>query len=482
MEITAIVGASQLRDSMAERAFHTRGRSYQDLLHLRAGDLTEAPDAVVYPRGTDEVLAVLALAADHHSVIIPFGGGTCLNGGLAAIRGECESVIALDLSDMDRIIAIDSVSRTAEVEAGIYGPALESALKAKGLTLGHAPQSFEFSTLGGWIAAGGSAVSSPQEWLAAAKLATPTGLINTAEGGEGPDLTPLVCGSEGQFGIVTEATIRLKPLPQENHLHAYLFADFPTGLAALRTAHQEGCGPVLLHLCDVEETRVFGAFEQLGRKPGLLEQLRERYRAARGLSDKPCCLIAGFEGDTQSALFQRRRFENVARRYRGMILGRSAGEAARPWRFQGPYIRDSLLERAVGVERFEVSVHWSKLQNVYETTAAALDTALRETAPREGAHGLVLCHVPQATANGATLVFTTIFPRAIGTDLEQADKIEAAALRAMQSCGAVPHYGFGPARQTQVSRGNEEGAATVLRAIKSALDPQDVLVPGKLPP
>ena len=138
---------------------------------------------------------------------------------------------------------------------------------------------------------------SPRGWLASAKLATPTGLIDTAEDGEGPDLTPLFAGSEGQFGIVTEATIRLKPLPPERHLHAYLFADFPTGLAALRTIQQEGCGPALLHLCDAEETRILGAYQNLGQKSGLLERLRERYRVSRGLSDKPCSIIAGFDGD-----------------------------------------------------------------------------------------------------------------------------------------------------------------------------------------
>ncbi len=474
-ELGAIVGASQLRETIAERAFHARGRSYRDLLHLRAGDLAEAPDAVIYPRGTEEVLAILALAAERRIAIIPFGGGTSLTDGVAAIRDEYESVVTLDLTEMDRIIAIDLTSHTAEIEAGIYGPALEGALKAKGLTVGHASRSFEFSTLGGWIAAGGGDPIGPQQdWLSSMKLATPTGLIDTAQGRTGADLTSLIIGSEGQFGIITEATIALKPLPQTCHLHAYLFADFPTGLAALRAIRQEGCGPTMLRLCDSEETRVLGAFQLLGKKRGMMDRLGEHFRGAQGLTGKPCRMIAGFEGDASVIAFQRRRFEAVASRYHAMRQGRADSDA--PRRFQGPYIRDSLLERAVGVENFEVSAHWSKLQTVYETTHAALDAVLRETAPREGAHGIVLCRVRHATPSSATLAFTAIFPRAVGADLEQAGKIEAAAFQAMLSGGGTPHHS--PATAAPLLHNNGEGAVTVWRALKQHLDPKGVLAPG----
>ncbi|MDR3528348.1 MAG: FAD-binding oxidoreductase [Rhizomicrobium sp.] len=476
LELSAIVGASQLRESIAERAFHTRGRSYRDLLHLRAGDLAEAPDAVIYPRGTDEVLAILAVAATRRIAVIPFGGGTSLESGVAAIRGECESVITLDLSEMDRIIAIDTVSNTAEVEAGIYGPALESALKAKGLTLDCAPQANEFSTLGGWIAARpADPFGPPPRWLCSVKLATPTGLINTGQRGAGPDMTNLVLGSEGQFGIITEATIGLKPLPAECHRHTYLFADFSSGLAALRAIHQEGCSPVMLRLCDSEETRVLGTFEQLGKRRSMIDRLSARFRAARGTIGQPCQMIAGFEGDAATIAFQRHRLEAVARRYHGIGQGRSEGSQ----HFQGPYIRDSLLERGMGVETFEVSARWSNLQSVYESTRAGVDAALRETAPRESAHGIVLCHVAAAAPSTATLAFTAIFPRAIGADLEQADKIEAAALQAMLEAGGVPHRGSGWAKGTSSQDDNRESAVAVWRAVKLSLDPKDVLAPGK---
>ncbi len=481
LALTAIVGAGQLRDGLEELPVHARGRSYRDLLHLRTGDLSDASDAVLYPRSTDEVLAILALAAERRITVIPCGGGTSLRGGVAAIRGECTSIITLDLSDMDRVIAIDPVSHSAEVEAGIYGPALETALKAKGLTLGHAPPCFEFSTLGGWIAADGATpFAPPQDWLAGVKLATPTGLIDTALGGGGPDMTTLVGASEGQFGIITEATIRLKPLAPESRYHAYLFADFPTGLAALRTLRQDGCGAVVLRLCDAEETRVSRSFEQLGKRRGRLERLGERVGKWRGLAAEPCRMVAGFEGDAHTVAFQKRRLEAIARRYRATALGRADGEASRPWR--APYIRDSLLERGVGALVFEAAASWFKLQTVYETTRAALDAVLRETAPRDGAHGMVLCHMRQATPGGATLAFTAIFPRAIGADLEQADTIETAALQAILSSGGTPHHGFAPATRARLWRAKGDGAVAALRALKQSLDPQNVLALGRLVP
>ncbi len=162
--LAAIIGAERLRDDKYERAFHALGRSYHDLLRLRAGDLSTAPDAVLYPRGQDEVLAILGFASEHGIAVVPYGGGTSVVGGVSAAPGLFKSVVTLDLSGMDRVIDIDAVSQTAAVEAGIYGPALEKALSEKGLTLGHYPQSFEFSTLGGWIAHRGAGQQSQPLW------------------------------------------------------------------------------------------------------------------------------------------------------------------------------------------------------------------------------------------------------------------------------------------------------------------------------
>ncbi|HVU19901.1 MAG TPA: FAD-binding oxidoreductase, partial [Rhizomicrobium sp.] len=215
--LVALLGQDRVRDDDYERAFHSLGRSYHDLLKLRAGDLSVAPDAVLYPRGSDEVLALLNFASENDIAVVPYGGGTSVVGGVSAARGNFAAVVTIDLSGMDRVIDIDTTSRTATVEAGIYGPALETTLQAKGMTLGHYPQSYEFSTLGGWIAhrgagQGSSRYGRAEDWLASAKLATPQGMLNTngfPGSSAGPQLNDIVLGSEGIFGIVTEATVRL---------------------------------------------------------------------------------------------------------------------------------------------------------------------------------------------------------------------------------------------------------------------------------
>ena len=211
--VARIVGAEQLRDDNYERLFHALGRSYHDLLRLRGGDIAEAPDLIVYPRTTVDVLSMLAFAGERDIAIVPFGGGTSVVGGVSALMGSHKAVITLDLSRLSAFFGCDRNALTARAEAGIYGPELEKRLHAHRLTLGHYPQSFEFSTLGGWIAHRGSGQSSDgygrvEDWLLGVTLATPRGILETKSfpaSSSGPNLNELVIGSEGLFGIITQA-------------------------------------------------------------------------------------------------------------------------------------------------------------------------------------------------------------------------------------------------------------------------------------
>ncbi len=258
----AILGADRVRTDNYERAFHARGRSYFDLLRLRAGDLSVAPDAVLYPRGEAEVLSTLSFASENGIAVVPYGGGTSVVGGVSAANGPFRSVVTLDLTGMDRVGEIDTVAETATAEAGIYGAALEKSLHAKGVTLGHYPQSFEFSTLGGWIAHRGAGQQSlrygkAEDWLLAARVATPKGILTTnafPASAAGPRLTDLLVGSEGAFGIVTEATVRVRKWPEQSDYRGFLFRDYAGGIAALREAAQDEIPIAMLRLSDAEET------------------------------------------------------------------------------------------------------------------------------------------------------------------------------------------------------------------------------------
>ncbi|MEI9994020.1 MAG: FAD-binding oxidoreductase [Rhizomicrobium sp.] len=489
---TGLLGAERVRGDDYERAFHALGKSYHDILRLRAGDLSQAPDAVLYPRSAEEVAGVLSAAAEHGIAVVPYGGGTSVVGGVTAAKGPFAAVVTLDLSDMDRIVEIDAVSRTATAEAGIYGPALEKALAAQGFTLGHFPQSFEFSTLGGWIAHRGAGQGSrgygrAADWLVGARLATPRGTLQVGgfpASSAGPQLLDLALGSEGVFGVVTEATIRVRPVPAASDYRGYLFRDFASGVAAIRTAVQDGVPATMLRLSDAAETRFYRAYGATGKRRGLRDRLAQIFLDSRGFDDKACALIAGFEGDAATVGRARRAFDALAKRHRALALGEGQGRRWKAGRFHGPYLRDPLMERGVGVDTLETATSWTKLDGLYVAVRDALEKSIRETAPREGAHGVVQCHVSHAYPDGASLYFTYIFPRALEREVAQWRAIKAAASDAIVGNGGTisHHHGVGEDHLPWIAA--EKGALgiDVLRAVKMALDPKGVMNPGKLVP
>src|SRR5665213_1773223 len=214
----ALLGASGVRQDDATRARHAAGGSLADLLRRRAGELSTAPDAVLYPRNEEDVLAVLKLCAGLGVAVVPFGGGT---GTVTPVRGDHASVVSLNMSGLKRIVAVDTVSGLAEVEAGITGAELERHLAAQGMSLGQRPGDFETSTLGGWIAEGGDC-----EWLRSVRVATPQGLLTSdAPIATTPHLTRLMPGSRGAFGVITRATLCVQPLPEKEEYRGYLFPD-----------------------------------------------------------------------------------------------------------------------------------------------------------------------------------------------------------------------------------------------------------------
>lgn len=490
--LVTVLGADRVHTDVFARAYHARGRSYHDLLHLRAGNLSALPDAVVCPRGAEEVLAVLMLADARRIAVVPFGGGSSVVGGVTAAANGFKAVITLDLSGMDQLLDVDPVSGTATAEAGITGPALEKALAGHGLLLGHHPQSFEFSTLGGWISHRGAGQLSgrygrAEDWLVAAKLATPRGLLTTEDfpaSAAGPRLSDLVVGGEGCFGVVTEATVRVKPLPEERRYVGFLFRDFPSGAAAIREAVQTEIPVAMLRLSDAAETRFYRAYAQVGKRRGPRRWLEERVLALRGFDQSASAMIAGFEGDRETVAYGEKRFAAIAKRLGALPLGAGPGKRWLDGRFHGPYLRDPMMDRGVGVDTLETATSWSDLDRLYATTKAALDKAIIETAPRPGAHGIVMCHISHSYPDGASLYFTYIFPRALDGEIAQWQSIKQAASEAIVGHGGTisHHHGVGEDHRAWIGR--EKGALgiEILRAIKASLDPQGILNPGKLIP
>ncbi|ASU85351.1 FAD-binding oxidoreductase [Nocardiopsis gilva YIM 90087] len=467
--LESAVGAEHVRTDAPARLRHSGGKSTPDLLRRRAGDADPAPDAVVLPADHDEVLAVLRACAEHRVAVVPFGGGTSVVGGVDALRGGFASVVALDLRRLDRLVSVDHESMTATLQAGLRTPEAEELLSAHGYTLGHLPQSFEYATIGGYAATRSSGQASAgygrfDDMVMALKAATPRGSLDLGRApasAAGPDLRQLLVGSEGTFGVITEVTLRVRPLPDVQHDEAWSFPDYATGAAALRRLAQSDARPTTARLSDETETFVNAALS--GKE------------AAAG-----CLAVVGFDGTDEAEVEARRAaVTRLLTECGGTPLGTEPVSEWRHSRFHGPYLRDTLLSAGVLSETLETATTWSGVLPLYEAVSAALKEAL------EGPEGgvVTMCHISHTYPAGASLYFTVV--TAAGADpLSRWARAKRAAGDAIAEHGGTisHHHAVGADHRPWMTSEIGPLGADILRAVKSALDPVGILNPGKLIP
>jgi alkyldihydroxyacetonephosphate synthase len=468
-----------------ERAAHALGRSYPDLIRLRRGDLSSAPDAVVFPRSHDEALTLVTFCAAEGLAAVPFGGGSSVVGGVEGKAGPGQrAVVTIDTTRMARLIELDPVSRTATFEAGVWGPDLEEQLQRRGFTLGHFPQSFEFSTLGGWIAARGAGQNSNRygaanEWLVAARLATPSGEWRTLpfpQSAAGPNLNELIVGSEGVLGVITEATVKIHPVPEARDYRAYLFKSFEAGAAAIRRLVQAEVPVAMLRLSDGDESYFFGALQGLRHPPGKAMEVAEKGLAALGYGPGRCVLMVGLEGEHGHVRSSLAATTLACTREGGLPVGAGPGKAWLKNRYAMPYLRDPMLDRGIGVDTLETSTTWANLPRLYE--------AVRQGIASKLGTGAVLAHISHSYEDGASLYFTFFFARDLGDELGQWRAIKKAASDAIAENGGTisHHHGVGQDHVAWLPKEKGPLALEMIAAAKKQLDPKGVLNPGKLLP
>ena len=478
------VGAEHVLDDRAARVTHAVGKSFADLVQIRSGDGSSAPDAVVAPGSSAQVASVIAACAAHGVAVIPFGGGTSVVGGVAALRGPHRAAISLDLARMDRVIDLDGNSLTAALEPGVFGPALEGRLYTAGLTLGHFPQSFEFSTVGGWVATRSAGQASTgygriDELVESVRCVTPAGELHTREvpaSAAGPALRELLVGSEGTLGVITGATLRVRQRPEARHYEAWSFRSFEEGTEAYRLLEQAGAAPDVARLSDTHETRLSKA---LAARGGVGERSADAYLRLRGHEDG-CLAFAGFEGAPDDVARRRGRTAGLLRAAGGVALGRGPGRSWLKTRFSAPYLRDEMLDRGVMVETLETATTWSNLHHLY----AAVAGALRESLAARGTPPLVMCHVSHLYGSGASLYFTFIARLQGEAPLDQWWAAKSAGCDAILSSGGTisHHHAVGRDHTPWMGREVGELGLDVLRAAKERLDPDGIMNPGKLIP
>ncbi|RIL02339.1 MAG: FAD-binding oxidoreductase [Proteobacteria bacterium] len=485
--LRAACGEEGVRTSAFERVTHATGRSLPDLMRLRRGEIGAAPEAVVYPGDEGAVVAVLRIAADANLAVVPFGGGSSVVGGVEPRCAPGQAgALALDTTRLDRLLRLDALSHTATFQAGVDGPALEAALAARGFTLGHFPQSFEHSTLGGWIATRSVGQQSDgyggiEDLLVCLRVVTPAGVIRTLDvprAASGPELNELMLGSEGTFGVVVEATVRIRPRAERCDDRGMLFRSFADGVAAVRALRRAELGVAMARLSDAGETELSlllrqdpsRRFDPAAAALGLAERL--------GYGDGRCALVYGAEGGSfavRSAMFQARA---LLRRHGGLPLGRGPGRSWRRERFRTPYLRDWLLDHGVAADTMETSLPWARLEAGHD----AVVRALRGACATHAGGGLAMAHLSHSYRDGACLYFTILYPVDAARDVEQWAAIKRAATDAIVAAGGTlsHHHGVGVDHKDWMAR--ERGALGIeaLRAVKGAVDPRGVMNPGKL--
>jgi alkyldihydroxyacetonephosphate synthase len=464
------------------RVRHARGQSLPDWAELRYGCVPTFPDGVAAPESEADVRELLRLAAAWGAAVIPYGGGTSVVGHITPLAGR--PTLTVSLARMGRLLALDEASRLATFEAGVSGPDLEAQLRARGFTLGHFPQSFEYSTLGGWVATRSSGQQSlrygrVEQLFAGGRVETPAGPVDLPPlpaSAAGPDLRQLVLGSEGRAGIITRATVRVTPLPAREESHAIFFAGWAGAVEAARALAQSGLPLAMLRLSTPVETTTNLAIAGHERAIAAIEALL----AARGLRAGKCMLLLGLAGDAGRVAATRREALAVAARHGGVSLGQTLGRQWTKNRFRTPYLRNSLWERGYAVDTVETALEWRRVPALVDALDAALPRALAPWGER--CH--VFTHLSHVYPSGSSVYTTVVFRLAPTLDelLARWRALKAAASETILAYGGtISHqHGVGAdhAAYLRAEKG-ELGIAAIGAALRQ-LDPDGIMNPGKL--
>ncbi len=467
-----------------DRIRHARGMGLPDLLRLRTGALPALPDAVVRPGDDAEVEAVLSACSRAGLRVVPWGGGTSVTGGVNVLPGA-EPVVVLDLERLSGLHDLDDRSGLATFGAGTFGPALEDALARSGLTLGHFPQSFELSTLGGWIVTRSSGQESLgsggiPDLVAGLRLVAPAGRLDLPAlpgSAAGPDLRALVLGSEGRFGVVTRATVRVRDRRPPLRVTGALLPSWEGGLDASREILRNGAALSLLRLSDETETEVGVTLGLRGHR--ILGAAARAWLSLRGVPERACLALLGAPAD---------RLGGRALDEAGAILGRHGGvglgeRPGRRWladRYRHPYLRDALLDRGIAVDTVETAAPWSRLAELGRAVRAAIERTLAA----EGERCAVLCHVSHPYPDGASLYFTVFFrcPEDVDRALARWAGWKRAATEAIVAGGGAlsHHHGVGAWHAPWLEREAGRDGVRAICAVAAELDPAGTMNPHVL--
>jgi alkyldihydroxyacetonephosphate synthase len=398
--------------------------------------------------------------------------------------------VSLDMRRMRRVLAVDRRSFTAQIEAGVFGPDLEQQLAAHGMTLGHFPDSFLHSTLGGWIATRSAGMQSDkygkiEDMVIAVRMVTSEGVLQTRvvpKSSNGIDVNHLCIGSEGTFGVITEATVRVHAVPESRRVRGYLFSEFESGMEAMHECVSQECMPAMVRLNDPDKTALSLAF----RPPAsgftkIASGLFRSYLRAKGFAQpRACLMLVAFEGGSGGVSRRLRQAEAIYKRWGAVGLGAGAGKSFEATKYDFPHIRDFLLDRNVTTDVSETATVWSNIGALYRETTAVL----RAEIGKSGVCPWVGCHISHSYPCGASLYFTFGFRQQLGQEMEQYLRVKRAVQQSFIDRGATlsHHHAVGTEHLPWLAADISPMGVKAVAAIKQGLDPANIMNPGRLLP
>jgi len=486
--LKGILKPEQMQYDFYERLIHTYGKSFRDLWRIRNGIVDRSPDIVCYPGTEEQIQAIVAAATQFDVVLIPFGGGSNIAGCLEPRDCQNRMVLSLDMQHMNKVLEVDSYSMTARIQAGVRGPNMEEQLNQHGMTLGHFPDSFEFSSIGGWVATRSAGMQSDkygkmEDMVIALKMVTPAGTIVTRpvpKCSNGIGINQLCIGSEGIFGVITEVTVQVHHLPARKQFHGWLFPDFESGISAVYEATLQNIAPSMTRLNDAQKTALSFSYKTRG---SFMQQLLSRMlllhlKFVKKFSmDKVCLMLAAFEGDNINT--QIKKISAIYKKHGAVPLGTSPGKSFEKSKYDFPYFRDFVMDYGVTADVSETATTWKNLLPLYYHTQKSIQQAIIDT----GSKAWCGCHVSHTYKTGASLYFTFAFKQSSAV-LNQYLQVKKSAEDAFIKFNSTlsHHHAVGYEHMPWISDDISATGIKAVQGIKTTLDPKNIMNPGKIIP
>jgi len=485
-ELGSIVGAENAIVDDELRLVHTYGKSIRDLLRIRASELPRMPDVVLYPADEAEVAAVVAAAVTANAVIIPFGGGSNISGSLEPHPGEARVVISLDLGRLNQVVSIDEGSGLARIQAGAQGPYIEEQLNARGWTMGHFPDSFTHSTLGGWVATRSSGMQSDKygdiaDIARGLRMVRPAGIVDirpVPSASTGPSVREMILGSEGRLGVITEVVVQVHRTPEVREINGYLFPNWEAGIAAMHEISESDARPTVTRVSDARESgfsfATGKAVKGFDAQKVLMSFLKARGWDLEGIN----LSFIGFEGSPSHVAYEKKIVARIVKKHGGLGVGKGPGVLYDQKKFDTPYLRDFLLDRGAAADVSETAAPWSRLNEIHDAVYAAANEAYEQI----GTPGWIMSHLSHSYHSGACLYFTFAFVHGGDIAIEQYDVVKKAIQQAFVDHGGTisHHHGVGREHAPWLEQDISTEGVALMAGLFATADPKKNFNPDKV--